>query len=153
MDKFTVAMTFISLHEWGNREDGAYTNNPADPGGETKYGISKRQYPQLDIRNLTLADAMGLYHRDYWTPAGAASMDFPIGMTMFDTTVNMGVGAAKNWLTQSKMDYHQFIELRWQKYQRIVAANPKEKVFLAGWQNRLNDLKKFIDVHVQDTWT
>lgn len=29
-------------------EDG-YVNNPADPGGETKWGISKRSYPQLDI--------------------------------------------------------------------------------------------------------
>jgi lysozyme family protein len=29
--------------------EGGYVNDPKDPGGETKFGISKRQYPTLDI--------------------------------------------------------------------------------------------------------
>jgi len=28
--------------------EGGYANDPRDPGGETKYGISKRAYPALD---------------------------------------------------------------------------------------------------------
>lgn len=44
---FTKAMQFIS--KW----EGEYSNDPFDPGGETKYGISKRAYPNLDIKNLT----------------------------------------------------------------------------------------------------
>ena len=35
--------------------EGGYINDPNDPGGETKYGISKRSYPALDIKNLTVA--------------------------------------------------------------------------------------------------
>ena len=30
--------------------EGGYVNHPRDPGGETKYGITKRTYPDLDIR-------------------------------------------------------------------------------------------------------
>ena len=33
--------------------EGEYSNDPNDPGGETKWGISKRAYPNLDIKNLT----------------------------------------------------------------------------------------------------
>ena len=43
-----------------------YTNNPQDRGGETKFGISKKQYPHLDIRNLTEALAVAIYEKDYW---------------------------------------------------------------------------------------
>lgn len=42
-----------------------YVNNPDDPGGETKYGISKRSYPDLDIKNLTKSEALRIYKRDY----------------------------------------------------------------------------------------
>ncbi len=34
--------------------EGGYTNNPADPGGETKFGISKRSYPDVDSYGLGL---------------------------------------------------------------------------------------------------
>jgi len=38
--------------------EGGYSNDPKDRGGETKYGISKRAYPYLDIPSLTLDNAM-----------------------------------------------------------------------------------------------
>ena len=40
--------------------EGGYTSGIGDPGGETKYGISKRAYPNEDIRNLSLARARQL---------------------------------------------------------------------------------------------
>lgn len=43
-----------------------YTNNPSDLGGPTKYGISERAYPHLDIENLTLEEALPIYKSDYW---------------------------------------------------------------------------------------
>jgi lysozyme family protein len=46
--------------------EGGYSNNPYDLGGETKYGISKRQYPNLDIPRLTSLRASDIYYNDYW---------------------------------------------------------------------------------------
>jgi lysozyme family protein len=38
-----------------------YVNNPADLGGATKYGISQRAYPSLDIKALTFPQALEIY--------------------------------------------------------------------------------------------
>ena len=49
--------------------EGGLVNDPKDPGGVTKFGISQRSYPALDIRALTLDDAKTIYQRDYWAHA------------------------------------------------------------------------------------
>ncbi|MFX6884101.1 glycosyl hydrolase 108 family protein, partial [Acinetobacter baumannii] len=49
--------------------EGGYVNNPADPGGETQWGISKRAYPNVNIRDLTREQAKAIYRRDVWQRA------------------------------------------------------------------------------------
>lgn len=51
--------------EVGRFPNGGYTNDPDDPGGETKWGISKRAYPTLNIKNLTREQATNVYYRDF----------------------------------------------------------------------------------------
>lgn len=46
--------------------EGGYVNHPQDPGGETKFGISKRSYPDLNIKTLSRDDARGIYRRDFY---------------------------------------------------------------------------------------
>lgn len=72
--------------------EGGYVNDPADPGGETKYGISKRSYPQVDIKNLSLQDAKNIYYRDFWQPLGDAHP--AIKFQAFDFAVNSGIQTA-----------------------------------------------------------
>ncbi|NBW08736.1 MAG: hypothetical protein EBR82_12005 [Caulobacteraceae bacterium] len=74
--------------------EGGYVNNPADPGGETKYGISKRAYPAEDIKNLTLDRAKQIYLRDYWGAAGCDAVPDCIKFDLFDMAVNSGVKQA-----------------------------------------------------------
>ncbi|MBI5843910.1 MAG: hypothetical protein HZB23_04475 [Deltaproteobacteria bacterium] len=45
--------------------EGGYVNDPADPGGETRFGISRRAYPNEDIKALTRERAAEIYYRDY----------------------------------------------------------------------------------------
>lgn len=89
-------MSFQSAFEMVIGTEGGYVNDPHDPGGETKYGISKRAYPDLDIENLTLEQAKDIYLRDYWGPAGCgAAMDDALATLLFDCAVNQGVFRAK----------------------------------------------------------
>lgn len=58
--KFNLA--FIKLMD----AEGGYVNDPDDPGGMTKYGISQRAHPDVDIKNLTIDGAKEIYRLEYW---------------------------------------------------------------------------------------
>lgn len=73
--------------------EGGYVDDPKDPGGETKWGISKRSYPALDIKNLTQAQAKEIYLRDFWLPLGAAAHP-AVKFQVFDFAVNSGISTA-----------------------------------------------------------
>lgn len=71
-------------------EEGGYVNHPNDPGGETKYGISQRAYPQLDIRHLTRARAVSLYQSDYWQPIRGDQFPDPLALLLLDCAIQQG---------------------------------------------------------------
>jgi lysozyme family protein len=72
--------------------EGGYVNLPTDPGGETNWGISKRSYPNVDIKNLTREGAALIYKRDFWDVIGDA--DPAVKFQLFDFAVNSGVQTA-----------------------------------------------------------
>lgn len=74
--------------------EGGYVNDARDPGGETKYGISKRAYPQVDIKALTLDAAKEIYKRDYWDRAQCDKLPPALAYLLFDAAVNSGIGQA-----------------------------------------------------------
>lgn len=88
MADFERAIVKTLAHEGGSK----FTDDPTDNGGATKYGISQRAYPQLDIRNLTEHQAREIYKRDYWDRVrGDEIASQAIAESVFDTCVNMGV--------------------------------------------------------------
>jgi len=70
--------------------EGGYSNHEEDAGGETKWGISSRQYPDEDIKNMTKDRAATLYYNDYWLPLQAFELPDRIAVMLFDMAVNMG---------------------------------------------------------------
>lgn len=128
-------------------KEGGYVNHPNDPGGETKYGISKKAFPDLDIKNLTIEQAKRIYFQNYWL-RGASSLSWPLNLCFFDCAVNQGTGQAKKFLAtmeQAKKDWRFFLELRREHYTMLTERNPKLKVFLKGWFNRILEVRKFIE--------
>jgi lysozyme family protein len=81
--------------------EGGYVNDPRDPGGETKFGISKRAYPQVDIKNLTLGAAKEIYKRDYWDRAQCDKLPPSVAYVLFDAAVNSGIGQAIRFLQRA----------------------------------------------------
>lgn len=72
-------------------EEGGLTDDVGDPGGLTNFGISQRAYPDLDIANLTAAQAKAIYRRDYWAPLRGDDLPTGVDLMVFDMGVNAGV--------------------------------------------------------------
>lgn len=74
--------------------EGGYVDDPDDPGGETKYGISKRAYPHLNIKELTREQAVEIYREDYWRTLWEKIEDQETASELLDFAVVAGAGTA-----------------------------------------------------------
>lgn len=88
-----MSVTFDQAFDRLLGHEGKYVNDPRDPGGETNWGISKRSYPNLDIKSLTREAAKAIYLRDFWTPVGD-SVHPAIKFQVFDFAVNSSIQTA-----------------------------------------------------------
>lgn len=95
MDAFDQAVTLTLQHE------GGYVNDPDDPGGETRYGISKRAFPKVDIAKLTINAAKAIYKAFYWERGPHLIKHPDLSAKYFDLCVNTGVGRASKWLQEA----------------------------------------------------
>jgi len=130
--------------------EGGYVNHPKDPGGETKYGIADIRDGKKDgandsipIKDLTLADAMVVYKRDYWDANNLDTVVSPLCIVLFDMYVNHRPSVVRKLREESNDNWQTLIQKRKDFYGRLVAQNPSNKVFLKGWLNRANDLWTF----------
>ena len=72
--------------------EGGYTNDLNDAGGETNMGVSKREYPDVDIKNLTEQQAVEIYREGYWKANYSQIANQPLADKLFDLGVLFGVG-------------------------------------------------------------
>lgn len=86
-DPLTRALAFAFDAE-GGYLSASEANRVGDPGGETKYGISKRSYPHLDIASLTPAQAEAIYRADFWPHF--AALPALVAFVAFDWGINSG---------------------------------------------------------------
>lgn len=87
-------MNFDQAFERLIGHEGGFIDHPADPGGATNFGISRRSYPGEDIEHLTLDRAKLIYRRDFWGPAGCDAVPDTVRFDLFDMAVNAGAGKA-----------------------------------------------------------
>src|SRR5690606_15039047 len=53
----------------------------------TRWGISALSHPTVDIVNLTKAQALEIYRRDYWLASGSDKLKWPLALLHFDAYV------------------------------------------------------------------
>ena len=98
--KDEMALFLQAVYETLERE-GYLSNDSIDPGGLTKWGISKKAYPNLDIRSLTKKDAITIYYKDYWKKCRIDDLPDNIKGIMFDGAVNQGISRIVKILQQT----------------------------------------------------
>lgn len=90
--------------------EGGYVNDPNDPGGETKYGITHatlaraRKYDLVNhnnIKDLTLDEARNIYWTLWWNPLLLSQLLARIAIEVFEQAVNFGLVPAVNHLQQA----------------------------------------------------
>ncbi len=88
--------------------EGGYVNDPDDPGGATKYGVTIHTMRRLgldltgdgavgveDVRKLTRAQAEEIFINHYFHRPGIARLPEPLHASVFDMYVNAGGNAVK----------------------------------------------------------
>ena len=70
--------------------EGGYVNHPNDRGGETKYGISSRWYPNENIKNLTQERADMILFKDYWKDTNIYQLPDEIANIVLDDSIVQG---------------------------------------------------------------
>lgn len=147
MADFTKAVDLVMQHE------GGYADVAQDRGGKTNYGISQKQYPDLDLASLTREQAIELYRRDYWQPEFDKIAMQKMADKLFDSSVNMGSSTAIRLLQQALNDirFTVTVDGRFgaQTLQGLnLACQSHAKRLLDAWRARLS--RHYVDLVLQD---
>lgn len=124
------------------KDEGGYSNDPADSGGATNFGITQKEVKQ-DVRTLTVDDAKSIYRNKYWNALNCDSLSPGVDYTVFDYGVNSGLGRPRKALQQFKdktgVDLITAINNERTAFLRALASTrTKDQKFLKGWLNRVS---------------
>lgn len=98
-------MTFDQAFDKLIGHEGGYSFHPADPGGETMWGITARVARANgysgDMKALPRDRAKQIYQKLYWEEAKCPMLPDALRFDVFDAAVNSGVSQAARWLQEA----------------------------------------------------
>lgn len=161
---YDAALARLLAHE------GGYTNNPADPGGPTNFGITINDYRKYvrpgataaDVRGMTVEEAKAIYHSKYWDAQRCDELPAGIDYAVFDYGVNSGIGrsgkvlrrvlglADNDWRTSADVlaalagrDAGEVIAAICDERLRFLQSLKTWSVFGKGWSRRVAEVKTY----------
>ena len=167
-------MAFVLAHEteftkghYGDYDFVRTENDSNDPGGVTRLGVDQRSHPKVNVKNLSLGQALEIYKEDYWQPIYADKMSSALALCVFDAAVNVGKSRSIKWLQaalnltadgvigpktlkalEDSYSSHQALTTkllnRREYYYRSEVRASLRQHYLKGWLARTSDLRKAI---------
>ena len=156
-----MLQTFDEIIEVTLEHEGGYVHDPKDLGGETNFGIAKRFYPDVDIKELTKDGAKEIYKKDYWDKNKVDKMPDNLKHIYFDMCVNQGKSRAVKILQKAtnakgakldvdgglgpatigaikkyKPELERVRSYRVLHYANLVFKKPEQERFWFGWFKR-----------------
>ena len=143
------------------KHEGGYVNDPDDRGGETNFGITRYRYPDLNIKDLTLAQAKEIYYKDFYQRMKLHFIkDDALALHVLDMGVNAGRTRAVELLqvllkgcevdgllgpstgqgialADTTTNLVEAYKAKRIEYYYKVSLRGNNKKFLAGWVNRV----------------
>lgn len=104
---------FYDVMPWVFEDEGGYVDHPSDPGGATKWGITRKtlatsrgvkpyyKLPKSAVRSLTQEEATAIYKSKYWDKVEADHLPSGIAYAVFDYAVNSGDDRAERALQKA----------------------------------------------------
>ena len=152
---------FYLLLNYVFADEGGYSNDPDDRGGETNLGISQlaldeytrtRHLPRMRAKNVNKELATKIYYEDYYLKSGADKQkDIRDAYIIFDTAIQTHPITAQKMFKQAHGDFYKFLELRRQHYHNEVKKDSTQKKYLKGWLARVDRIEKRADMLVKET--
>lgn len=147
--------------------EGGYSKDPNDPGNYgirngqrvligTKYGVSGASYPNLDIPNITLEDAKGIFYKDFYLKVNGDQFPLALSMQMCDAEINHGwFGAIKmlqfaasvtvdgvfgplSLAAVNRIDKNDILYLFLARRIDVMVSDPNWLKYGAGWMHRIS---------------
>ena len=155
-----MLITFNDIIEKVLEHEGGYVDDSDDLGGETNFGITKRFYPDVDIKNLTKEEAKDIYYQDYWLKNKVNKMPPELKYIYFDMCINMGKRTAVKILQRASnnknskdievdgglgtntfeaiqdLEVERVRAYRVKYYVDLVNKKPEQEKFYFGWFRR-----------------
>ena len=100
---------FDRAFEYTVGNEGGYTNDAADAGGPTYWGITQADYSRFlgrhasvqDVKNMPIDDAKKIYEAHYWKSLSLDQISCDeVAMCMFDIGVVRGIGVPPKYAQQ-----------------------------------------------------
>jgi lysozyme family protein len=164
---FEAALPFVLRWEGGfvdhPNDPGGRTNKGVT---QKVYDAWRRRQglPQRDVKMIEHDEVLAIYEAGYWIPPRCDLLEPQLNLVQFDTAVNMGVGRAVRFLQQAlgcgvDGDFGptteravascdpgdtivKYCDAREAFYRNLASTKPNLAVFLKGWLNRLNALRR-----------
>lgn len=161
-DNFKNSFALVLKHE------GGYVNHPADPGGMTNLGVTKRAWEEYvgrpvdeqTMRSLTPLIVEPFYKQRYWDAVRGDELPKGIDYLMFDFAVNAGPRRAILTLQETlninadgiigpitlkkvnEADSKKLVNDYSNKKERFYRGLSRFNVFGVGWLNRATEAKE-----------
>ena len=145
--------------------EGEYSDDKADSGGKTLFGISQNNFPSQfaqcvalwkQDKDKALEFAKSFYYANFYKTIYDFIKDEKVAFKVFDLGINMDMVRAIKLLqdslgidndgifgqntleaVNSKDCYQNYLDEAEKYYRRIVNQSPEKNKFLTGWLNRL----------------
>lgn len=155
-DPFDAAVAFVLLQE------GEGPNDPRDPGQLTRWGVSARAHPDVDVEHLTRDDAIAIYRTRYWALCRCEDFPPPLALALFDGAVQHGplqaikllqdaLGVTRDGVIGPRTlgAAHALawgdVLVRFLAYRlRLYAGLPHASIFGLGWARRILSVQRAI---------
>ena len=142
------------------QNEGGFTDNAADPGGATKYGITQKDMPGVNIADITPAQATAYYMENFWKIHYSEIENQLVANKLFDMGVLFGISTVVQLLqgilkltpdgvfgpaTLAVVNEHDAFSLL-AAYKTVLVQHaidigserPAERIFVVGWIRRVN---------------